>query len=77
MLLSYVWITFALATVGLAGNARYTEMIWIDLRDAPGGPAALIFNELDYWINVMSLTWYALCIFVGVHCDWNRPVVTM
>lgn len=52
MLLGYVWITFALATIGFAGNARYTEMIWINLRDAPGGPAALILDELKYCINV-------------------------
>ncbi|KAG8220335.1 hypothetical protein J3R82DRAFT_3475 [Butyriboletus roseoflavus] len=58
ILLSYVWITFILATIGFAGNARYTEMIWIDLRDAPGGPAALILDELSYWINVMALASY-------------------
>ncbi|KAF8548282.1 hypothetical protein OG21DRAFT_1564907 [Imleria badia] len=57
-LLGYVWITFVLATVGFAGNARYTEIIWIDLRDAPGGPAALIQDELSYRINVMALTCY-------------------
>jgi len=58
MLLGYVWITFILATIGFAGNARYTEMIWIDLRDAPGGPAALILDEMSYWINMMALTCY-------------------
>ena len=62
MLLGYVWITFVLATIGFAGNARYTEMIWIDLRDAPGGPVALILDELNYWINMMALTWYVICI---------------
>lgn len=69
MFLGYVWITFVLATVGFAGNARYTEMIWIDLRDAPGGPAALILDEMDYWINLVALTWYALCVFSsGYRC---------
>ena len=65
MLLGYVWITFVLATIGFAGNARYTEMIWIDLRDAPGGPAALILDEMNYWINMMALTWYVLGVFTG------------
>jgi hypothetical protein len=46
-----------LGTVGFAANARYTEMIWIDLRDAPGGPAALIDDEFNYNINVLALTW--------------------
>ena len=65
ILLSYVWITFILATVGFAGNALYTQMIWIDLRNTPGGPTALILNELNYWINIMALTWYALCMYAG------------
>jgi len=56
-LLFYVFITFVLGTVGFAGNARYTEMIWIDLRDIPGGPAWLIENELSYPINVVAVAW--------------------
>lgn len=47
-----------LGTIGFAGNARYTEVIWIDQRDALGGPAALILDELNYRINVVALTWY-------------------
>ncbi|KAH8116725.1 hypothetical protein DFH11DRAFT_1687622 [Phellopilus nigrolimitatus] len=57
-MLGYVAITFILATIGFAGNAKYTQMIWIDLRNAPGGPAALIDLELDYWINRMALASY-------------------
>lgn len=52
-LLFYVFITFVTATVGVAGNSKYTEMIWIDLRNANGGPVTLIQNELNYSINVM------------------------
>lgn len=59
-LLGYICITFVLATIGFAANVKYTEMIWIDLRDAPGGPAALIQDELSYWINVMALAWYVV-----------------
>lgn len=68
VLLGYVWITFTLATIGFAGNARYTEMIWIDLRDASGGPAALILHEPDYRINVVALSWYAFYVVVGEYC---------
>ncbi|KAF9237211.1 hypothetical protein BU15DRAFT_76117 [Melanogaster broomeanus] len=46
MVLSYVWITFILATISFGGNAKFAEMIWIDLRDAPGGPTAIIDNEV-------------------------------
>ncbi|KAG1796494.1 uncharacterized protein BJ212DRAFT_1489317 [Suillus subaureus] len=38
-LLPYVLITFVLGTIGFAANAKYTQMIWIDLRDTPGGPS--------------------------------------
>ena len=52
---------------GFAGNARYTEMIWIDLRYAPGGPAALILDEMDYCINMTTaLTQHVLQdVFAG------------
>ncbi|KAG2074053.1 hypothetical protein BDR04DRAFT_1008783 [Suillus decipiens] len=54
-LICYTLITFALGTISLAGNIKYTEMIWIDLRDAPGGPVALIENVMHYRINFMAI----------------------
>ncbi|KAG2065945.1 hypothetical protein BDR04DRAFT_1171858 [Suillus decipiens] len=55
VLLFYVFITFALGTISFGMNARYTEMIWIDLRDAPGGPLALIEDYMSYRINFVAL----------------------
>ncbi|KAG1799646.1 uncharacterized protein BJ212DRAFT_1232799, partial [Suillus subaureus] len=60
-LLCYTLITFALGTVCFAGTTKYTEMIWIDLRDAPGGPIALIENPMHYRINFMAI----FCGYVG------------
>lgn len=57
-LLAYIFITFVLGTIGFAGNAKYTQMIWIDLRDAPGGPSALIEDEMNYSINVVAISCY-------------------
>ncbi|KAG2039695.1 hypothetical protein BDR03DRAFT_933031 [Suillus americanus] len=54
-LLFYTLITFALGTISFAGNTKYTEMIWIDLRDAPGGPVALIKNVMHYRVNFMAI----------------------
>jgi hypothetical protein len=54
-LLLYVSITFVLGTISFVMNARYTEMIWIDLRDAPGGPLALIEDYMSYRINFVAL----------------------
>jgi hypothetical protein len=56
-LLAYVFITFILGTIGFAANAKYTEVIWIDLRDAPGGPSRLIEEEMNYSINVVAISW--------------------
>ncbi|KAG2338279.1 hypothetical protein BDR05DRAFT_969354 [Suillus weaverae] len=54
-LLCYTLITFALGTISFACNAKYTVMIWIDLRDAPGGPVALIHNVMQYRINFLAI----------------------
>src|SRR6267154_6610532 len=58
-LLFYIFITFLLGTISFAANAKYTEMIWIDLRDAPGDPVALIMNVLSYRINILAISWSA------------------
>ncbi|KAG2052246.1 hypothetical protein BDR06DRAFT_958099 [Suillus hirtellus] len=58
VLLFYIVITFVLGTISYAANARYTEMIWIDLRDIPGGPLKLIESSLKYRINVIALAAY-------------------
>ena len=75
MLLGYVWITFSLATIGFAGNARYTEMIWIDLRSTPGGPAVLILGEMNYPVNMMASTWYVFFVFPDGYCHPSRAVI--
>jgi len=31
-------------------------MIWIDLRDVPGGALGLIENEMNYRINILALS---------------------
>jgi len=58
VLLAYIVATFALATIGVAANAKYSQMIWIDLRNSPEGPEGLIVNELGFWENRMALTSY-------------------
>ncbi|KAF8518272.1 hypothetical protein BU17DRAFT_48850 [Hysterangium stoloniferum] len=58
LLLAYIAATFALATIGVAANAKYSQMIWIDLRNSPQGPEGLIINELGFWENRMALTSY-------------------
>ncbi|KAG2154405.1 uncharacterized protein EDB93DRAFT_1132038 [Suillus bovinus] len=62
-LLCYTLITFTLSTISFACNTKYTVMIWIDLRDAPGGPVALIENAMNYRINFVA-------IFCGYLTEW-------
>jgi len=56
-LIFYIIITFVLVTISTVASIKYTEMIWIELRDAPGGPLALIHNAWKYRINVLALCW--------------------
>ncbi|KAG2154421.1 uncharacterized protein EDB93DRAFT_160335 [Suillus bovinus] len=63
MLLCYTLITFTLSTICFACTLKYTEIIWIDLRDAPGGPIALIKNAMHYRINFVAM----LC---GYTTEW-------
>ncbi|KIJ53725.1 hypothetical protein M422DRAFT_222413 [Sphaerobolus stellatus SS14] len=81
ILLSYVAITFILATLGFAGNSRYTEVIWIDMRDIPGGPPVLINTELNYAINKFALACYYIMEWVmsalllyRTFIVWNRNI---
>ena len=53
---AYIIITFILATMGFACNARYTEDIWINFRyTTDRSPEDLIINEFDYWWNIMAI----------------------
>ncbi|KAG2074058.1 hypothetical protein BDR04DRAFT_1009038 [Suillus decipiens] len=83
-LICYTLVTFALGTVCFAGNIKYTEMIWIDLRDAPGGPVALIKNVMNYRINFMAICcgyvaeWLMQTLLLYrcfVIWNWARPVM--
>lgn len=84
VLLFYVFITFVLGSISFGMNARYTEMIWIDLRNAPGGPLALIENYMSYRINFVALAsghlqeWFMQALLLH-RCfliwNWSRWVV--
>jgi len=60
ILIVYSAVTFSLATVGFAANAEYTQMIYVDLRELPGGPPALITYALDYWQDRLAIAAYVV-----------------
>ncbi|KAG1772606.1 hypothetical protein EV702DRAFT_976615 [Suillus placidus] len=83
-LLCYTLIAFTLGTIAFACNIRYTEMIWIDLRDMPGGPTALIENATHYRINYVAIccgyltAWFMQALLLYrcfVMWDWARRVM--
>ncbi|KAG2061031.1 hypothetical protein BDR06DRAFT_903498 [Suillus hirtellus] len=84
MLLCYTLITFALSTICFACSVKYTEVIWINLRDAPGGPVALIENSMHYRINFVAILcgyvaeWFMQALLLYrcfVLWDWARHVM--
>ncbi|KAG1896846.1 uncharacterized protein F5891DRAFT_1102582 [Suillus fuscotomentosus] len=84
MLLCYTLITFALSTICFACSTKYTEVIWITLRDAPGGPVALIENSMHYRINFVAILcgyvaeWFMQALLLYrcfVLWDWARHVM--
>ncbi|KAG1741852.1 uncharacterized protein EDB91DRAFT_1280076 [Suillus paluster] len=89
-LLFYVVITFILGTISTAMNAKYTEMIWIDNRDDPGGPLALVEHYMSYSLNVIALAtghiqeWFMQALLLHrcfVIWNWARwvmvPMITV
>ncbi|KAF8999492.1 hypothetical protein BDQ17DRAFT_1499905 [Cyathus striatus] len=61
ILLAYVGVTFALGTIGMGANSKYTEDIWINFRADGRTPEDLIINEFDFWYNRLAVdTQYVL-----------------
>ncbi|KAJ7082025.1 hypothetical protein B0H15DRAFT_932757 [Mycena belliarum] len=53
-----VALTFALlapASIAVAGDARFSQLTFIDARDYPGGPSAVVRELAAHWANVMSV----------------------
>ncbi|KAJ7662324.1 hypothetical protein B0H17DRAFT_953220 [Mycena rosella] len=57
-LVAYVSFMFALATLGMAGNAKFTQMVFVDDRDFPGGPNAFTGAFYSTPVNMMALAAY-------------------
>lgn len=52
-------------TIALACNAIFGELVWIDHRDVPGGPAAYFDENISAWYNTLG-TAAGVCLnFLG------------
>lgn len=57
-MLIFVCTLFASGTVGTAAGIRWSEMIWIDYRGFPGGPAMYLLEEFSNPMNILSFVAY-------------------
>ncbi|KZT28830.1 hypothetical protein NEOLEDRAFT_1154312 [Neolentinus lepideus HHB14362 ss-1] len=58
MTMIYVFVLFALGTIGNAANTQFNEMTFVDDRDYPGGPNAFFVEQNSYWFNVVGYSVY-------------------
>ncbi|KAF8518274.1 hypothetical protein BU17DRAFT_48856 [Hysterangium stoloniferum] len=79
-LLAYLISTLVLATVGVAVNIYYSQIVWIDSRGSQR-PETLISNGLAYWQNVTALSCYYMMSWILdvllIHrcfVIWNRSI---
>jgi hypothetical protein len=51
---TYSVVLLICLTISKAANARLGQLMWIDHRDFPGGPAAYWTANNDVWYNVLG-----------------------
>ena len=59
-MLIFGFVLFAVNTVGTAAGMKWVELIWIDNRGFPGGPAAFIMNDFSNSMNILSFAAYVV-----------------
>lgn len=64
-LVAYITWNFIMGTFGIAAEARFNQMTFIDFRNYPGGPNAYVSAEYGVFINIFGtvayiiLNWFA------------------
>jgi len=53
-LTAYIIVLTAGTTIFTATNWRFAELMWINYRGFPGGPAAFFEEEFSFWLNTLS-----------------------
>jgi hypothetical protein len=52
--ITYSVVLLICLTIAKAANARLGQLMWMDHRDFPGGPAAYWAANGDVWYNVLG-----------------------
>lgn len=56
---------FAMGTITIACTAKFSEQMWIDYREIPGGPNAFLAEHYDTPVNVLGNTAYIVANFLA------------
>ena len=63
--MAYITWNFILGTFGIAAEAKFNELTFVDARDFPGGPNAFVMSQYGDFINIFGtaayvvLNWFA------------------
>lgn len=63
-MLAFVCVLFAVTTVGTGAGMKWAELVWIDNRGFPGGPAAYILTNFSNPMNILSFASYVVGNFM-------------
>ena len=63
--LSALCSLFAMGTITIACTAKFSEQMWIDYREIPGGPNAFLAEHYDTPVNVLGNAAYIAANFLA------------
>lgn len=64
-LIVYSLVLALFVAIGLAANFVFGQLMWIDRRDGPGGPAAFFGENSNAWYNTFGTSGGYAGIFMG------------
>lgn len=82
-LVAYITWNFVLGTFGIAGEARFNELTFVDDRNFPGGPDAFIAAQYGDFVNIFGtvayviLNWFADGLVVSARISLIPAVLTL
>ena len=59
-LLAYITANFVLGTFGIAAEARFNELTFVDARNFPGGPNAFVEAQYGDFVNIFGTAAYVV-----------------
>jgi len=63
--IAFITALFALGTINIACNTKFSQMMWIDDRNIPGGPNAWLSGDYNTPVNVLGNTAYIFSNFLA------------